>query len=108
MAADPDIADDPVLAACAIAYLSDDLCTDAVRSLQGATTGDGADAWTGISLDHAIWFQGPLIASGWQLHHFWADGLLPPRALAFGHIFDDGGSHRATVTQEVLLRRRTD
>jgi acyl-CoA thioesterase-2 len=103
----PDVEDDPVLAACALAYLSDDLCTDAVRSLQGETAGDGADAWTGISLDHAIWFQGgPLRAAGWQLHHFRTDGLLPPRGLSFGHIFDAEGHHRATVTQEVLLRPR--
>jgi acyl-CoA thioesterase-2 len=104
----PDLDDDPVLAACALAYLSDDLCTDAVRSQQGAHMGDGAHAWSGISLDHAIWFQGgPLEASGWQLHHFRTDGLLPPRGLAFGHVFDIDGNHRATVTQEVLLRPRT-
>lgn len=103
----PDLEDDPILAACALAYLSDDLCTDAVRSLQGETTGEGLEAWTGISLDHAIWFQGgPLSASGWQLHHMRTDGLLPPRGLAFGHIFDLHGGHRATVTQEVLLRPR--
>ncbi|MGI8753452.1 MAG: hypothetical protein ACR2MN_14285 [Acidimicrobiales bacterium] len=44
-------------------------------------------------------------ASDWQLHHFRADALLAPRGLAVGHIFDRSGNHRATVSQEVLLRR---
>ena len=102
----PGLADDPVLGACALAYLSDDLATDAVRSLQGDATGEGSDAWMGISLDHAIWFQGPVPSADWQLHHFRADALLAPRGLAVGHVFDASGSHRATVTQEVLLRRQ--
>ncbi|MDQ2725507.1 MAG: thioesterase family protein [Actinomycetota bacterium] len=101
----PGLDDDPVLGACALAYLSDDLATDAVSSLHGRETGEGPEAWIGISLDHAIWFQGPLVASDWQLHHFRADALLAPRGLAVGHIFDRSGNHRATVSQEVLLRR---
>ena len=101
----PGLEDDPGLGACALAYLSDDLATDAVSSLYGRETGEGPDGWIGISLDHAIWFQGPLVASDWQLHHFRADALLPPRGLAAGHVFDRAGNHRATVTQEVLLRR---
>jgi acyl-CoA thioesterase-2 len=93
---------DPVLAACALAYLSDDLATDAVAALV-----DGPDEprTPAVSLDHAIWFQGPLRAGDWQLHDFRADGLLTPRGLAIGHVFDGAGGHVATVTQEVLLRR---
>jgi acyl-CoA thioesterase-2 len=92
---------DPVLAACALAYLSDDFATDSVSALV-----DGVDEprTPAISLDHAIWFQAPLRGGGWQLHDFRADGLLTPRGLAIGHIFDDDGGHVATVTQEVLLR----
>jgi acyl-CoA thioesterase-2 len=93
--------DDPVLAACALAYLSDDFATDCVSALV-----DEPDAprTPGVSLDHAIWFQAPLRGGEWQLHDFRADGLLMPRGLAVGHIFDERGDHVATVTQEVLLR----
>jgi acyl-CoA thioesterase-2 len=93
--------DDPVLAACALAYLSDDFATDSVATLVAGPEGPFTPA---VSLDHAIWFQAPLRGGGWQLHDFRADGLLTPRGLAISHVFDDGGDHIATVTQEVLLR----
>jgi acyl-CoA thioesterase-2 len=92
---------DAVLTACALAYLSDDLATDSVQDLHERS---GRPRWPSVSLDHAIWFQAPLRGGGWQLHHFRADGLLTPRGLAIGHVFDEDGDHLATVTQEVLLR----
>jgi acyl-CoA thioesterase-2 len=95
---------DPVVAACALAYLSDDLATDAVRSLRQRDDPAGARRWNGISLDHALWFQAPLTAGDWQLYDFGSDGLVAPRGLALGHVFDRAGAHLATVTQEVLLR----
>ncbi len=99
------VTEDPVLSACALAYLSDDLATDAVRSFRDASEdAPGGVAWQGTSLDHAIWFQQPATAGDWQLYDFRADGLLMPRGLAVGHVFGADGSHLATVTQEVLLR----
>jgi acyl-CoA thioesterase-2 len=96
--------EDPVVAACALAFLSDDLATDAVRSLRQRDEPDDARRWNGISLDHALWFQAPLTAGDWQLYDFRADGLVAPRGLALGHVFARSGDHLATVTQEVLLR----
>ncbi len=93
---------DPLLAACALAYLSDDFASDSVSALVDEP---GQPRTPGVSLDHAIWFQAPLQSGGWQLHDFHADGLLAPRGLAIGHVFDEEGDHVATVTQEVLLRR---
>lgn len=97
--------DDPVLAACALAYLSDDLATDAVRSekqrLDGITEGRH---WNGISLDHAIWFHHPIVGNDWQLHDFRCEGLGFPRGLAVGRVYSSDGAHLATVAQEVLLR----
>jgi acyl-CoA thioesterase-2 len=95
---------DPVLAACALAYLSDDLATDSVNSLYASTRADGAEGWHGISLDHAIWFQADLDGGAWQLHDVRCDGLLARRGLSMGHVFDQQGAHLATVAQEVLLR----
>jgi acyl-CoA thioesterase-2 len=101
---DPALSPDPVLSACALAYLSDDLATAAVASLRRASDpGSGAE-WNGISLDHAIWFQHPVTAGDWHLYDFRCDGLRHPRGLSIGHVFGADGNHVATVSQEVLLR----
>jgi acyl-CoA thioesterase-2 len=103
--------DDQVLHACALAYLSDDLPTDALVSLliPGKHLGDGDDEglWS-ASLDHAIWFHRPARADRWQLQDFTCHGLISSRGLAVGHVFDEDGVHVATISQEVLLRRRGD
>jgi acyl-CoA thioesterase-2 len=93
---------DPVLAACALTYLSDDLPTDAVAS---AWTGELPGDYTGTSLDHAIWFQRP-VPAGPLLFRYHAEGLAPPRGLSVGRVHDVHGAHIATVTQEVLIRTR--
>jgi acyl-CoA thioesterase-2 len=99
------VPDDPVIGACALAFLSDDLATDAVRSQQqhlDATTGR---QWDGISLDHAIWFHHRFDGSDWQLHDFRCEGIGTPRGLALGQVYAADGTHLATVAQEVLLHR---
>jgi len=97
-------ADDAVLAACALAYLSDDQATHAVRSQQQGADGVSGRQWNGISLDHAMWFHHPLAGNEWQLHDFRCEGLGTPRGLALGQVFSRQGNHLATVAQEVLLR----
>lgn len=99
-------ADDPVVAAAALAYLSDDLATDSVRSQQQAADGVSGHHWDGISLDHAVWFHQPVPGNEWQLHDFRCEGVGVPRGLARGQIFAADGTHLATVTQQVLLRPR--
>lgn len=99
---------DPSLHACALAYMSDDLPTDAVVSLlhPDRTPGDW-DAefpfWS-ASVDHAIWFHRPVRADQWQLQDFVCHGLMSSRGLSVGHVFDPEGVHVATISQEVLLR----
>jgi acyl-CoA thioesterase-2 len=105
-----DIGDDPVLQACALAYLSDDLPTDAVVALHPERPAPGmGDAFEygfmSASLDHAIWFHRPMAAEQWHLHDFATHGYLSSRGLAVGHILTAGGTHVATVAQEVLLRK---
>lgn len=105
-----DIGDDPVLQACALAYLSDDVPTDAVISLHPERLrGPGEDPYEGgfmsASLDHAIWFHRPQRPQEWHLHDFASHGYLSSRGLAIGHVLTPGGSHVATIAQEVLLRK---
>ena len=103
------IGDDPVRQACALAYLSDDLPTEAVISLHPKhRLGDSGDEvynrFFSASLDHAVWFHRPFDAARWLAQSFTCHGLMGSRGLTLGHVFTEDGSHVATVTQEVLLR----
>ncbi len=102
------LGDDPLLNACALAYLSDDLPTDAVAGqYPGGPTPDdyGSGSWYSASLDHAIWFHRPVQADQWHLHHFLCDGIRSSRGLSVGHVFTTEGTRVATIAQEVLFRR---
>lgn len=99
--------DDPLVHACALAYLSDDLPTDSVVRAHPL----GGKPWDEIghqvftaSLDHTIWFHRPLRADTWHVQDFSCHGFTGGRGLAIGHIFTGEGDHVATVAQEVLLR----
>jgi len=100
------IANDPVLHACALAYLSDDMPTDAVAGLHPDRPAEGSDDYPffSASLDHAIWWHKPVRADEWHMHAFTCHGLLSSRGLAIGYVFTEAGDHVATVVQEVLLR----
>ena len=100
------LADDPVLHACALAYVSDDMPTDAVvaRHPDRRPRGSGERTFWNASLDHAIWFHHPLRSDDWQLHDFCCRGLMNARGLSIGSVFDREGRHVATVSQEVLIR----
>jgi acyl-CoA thioesterase-2 len=105
-----DVGDDRVLQACALAYLSDDLPTDAVVAVHperpAPEEGDAFEqGWMSASLDHAIWFHRPLRADEWHIHDFTAHGYLSSRGLGVGHVLTRDGVHVATVAQEVLLRK---
>jgi acyl-CoA thioesterase-2 len=104
------IADDPALHACALAYMSDDLPTDAVVALlypdRMPGEWDGPHTFWTASLDHAIWFHRPVRADDWQLQDFTCHGLISSRGLSVGHVFDTSGVHLATISQEVLLREQ--
>ena len=101
-----DIGDDPVLNACALAFLSDDLPTDAVVARhpdRPPRDAPGRVFWN-ASLDHAMWFHRTTRASEWHLYDFTCRGLFNSRGLAIGSIFDRDGRQVATVAQEVLNR----
>jgi acyl-CoA thioesterase-2 len=100
------IGGDPLLHACALAYLSDDLPTDAV--FRARPFGDEIDHDTvfSVSLDHTIWFHRPLRADEWHLQDLECHGFTDGRGLAIGHVLTADGVHAATVAQEILVRRR--
>ncbi len=103
---DEAIGDDPVLNACALAYLSDDLPSDAVVARHPDRQPRNAPIrpfWN-ASLDHAIWFHAPVRAAEWHLHEATCRALFGNRGLAVGTVFDRAGRHVATLSQEVLIR----
>lgn len=101
-----DVGDDPVLNACVLAYVSDDMPTDAVVARHPARRPRGSSERTfwNASLDHAIWYHRPLRSREWYLHDFRCHALMNSRGLSIGSVFDRTGNHVATVSQEVLIR----
>jgi acyl-CoA thioesterase-2 len=104
-----DVGDDPVLNACAVAYMSDDYPTDAVVSMQpdlDPNLGPEDEPFVAFSLDHAVWFHRPIRAEEWHFTGMVCHGIISSRGLTTGHVFTEDGTHVATISQEVLLRRR--
>lgn len=101
-----DLGDDELMQRCALAYLSDDLPTDAViRSHPDAKKlMDGGTHPFNASLDHTIWFHRPVRADRWHLHDMSCHNFVGGRGLALGHVFSEDGVHVATLAQEVLMR----
>jgi acyl-CoA thioesterase II len=95
---------------CWLAYLSDDLPTDAVRASHPRANAAQTDAerseFFGTSLDHTIWFHRPHRADMWHLFDVTCHHFVAGRGLTIGHVFDEEGRHVATFAQEVLLRER--
>jgi acyl-CoA thioesterase-2 len=98
------LGEDQLLHRCWLAYLSDDLPTDAVQ----ATIDLDKEGRYAASLDHTIWFHRPVRADDWHLHDFTCHNFSGGRGLAIGHVFAADGVHVATVAQEVLMRGRRD
>lgn len=104
---DPVDSDDVVLHQAWVAYISDDLPSDAVRTARRTIEGVDPDIEvTGASLDHTLWFHRPFRADEWLLHDVTCHHFSQGRGLAVGHVFDAGGLHVATLAQEVLVRPR--
>jgi acyl-CoA thioesterase-2 len=60
------------------------------------------------SLDHALWFHGDLKVNDWLLYSMDSPWAGNARGLARGHVFTRDGRLVASVTQEGLIRMRTD
>jgi acyl-CoA thioesterase-2 len=103
-----DLGDDPLVHACAFAYYSDNFPGQVVVGLHPESAADQPEErrFMAASLDHAIWFHRPFVATDWHLHDVVADSLLGSRGVSIAHTFTPDGAHVATVAQEVLVRRR--
>lgn len=103
------LGDDPLLQACALTFLSDDLPTDAAGLLHPAGLVPGASGtWPffSASLDHALWFHAPAKVDAPHVHAMKGARLRGGRALTRGEIYHPDGTHVASVAQEVLIRPR--
>jgi acyl-CoA thioesterase-2 len=97
----------PVDHAAALAYISDDLPTDAVVRAHPISDDWPEDAESTVftaSLDHTVWFHRSVRADEWHLHDVSCHAFVGGRGLAIGHVHALDGTHVATFTQEVLLR----
>jgi acyl-CoA thioesterase-2 len=95
---------DPMLQACAFAYCSDEFPLGTALSVHPVVP-DWERIFT-ASLDHAIWFHRPLRADSWLLYELRGGGVADGRGLAFARVFDQQGSHVASIAQEALFRER--
>lgn len=105
----------PLMQACAMAFVSDDVPTEAVVNLHPSlrnfvwdpeNPGGFGDRFMSASLDHAIWFHDIGDPTSWQLHDFRCEILGDARGMSHGRIFSEQGPLLATVMQEVLLREK--
>lgn len=94
--------DDPLVHACALAYISD------LGLLSAALPPSGLSLMRGevmmASLDHAMWFHRPARADGWLLYDNVSPTAGAGRALVRGELYDRSGALVASVVQEGLLR----
>jgi acyl-CoA thioesterase II len=98
-----EIGDDQLLQRCWMAYISDDMPTDAVRNAHPDFAGTHGMTFN-ASLDHTIWFHRPVRADRWHLYDVTCHSYVGARGLSIGHVFSDDGIHVATIAQEVLVR----
>ncbi|MCC5952478.1 MAG: thioesterase family protein [Acidimicrobiia bacterium] len=99
-----DLGDDPVLHACALAYLSDEHPLGV--AVAPHSLGDRWDELMAASLDHAVWYHRPTRADEWLLFVLAGHGVAGGRGLARAEVYDLAGRHVASVAQEGLVRAR--
>jgi acyl-CoA thioesterase-2 len=98
------LGEDPVVHACALAYLSDEDLLG-VALLPHPLGGDW-ERLMAASVDHAVWFHRPVRADEWLLFSLAGHGVANSRGLGIAQVFDRAGRHVATVAQEGLGRER--
>jgi acyl-CoA thioesterase II len=101
---DGSLGDDPVVHACALAYLSDENPLGA--AILPHSLGGRWDELMSASLDHAVWFHRQVRADQWLLFDLRGHGVANGRGLAFARVFTDDGTHVASIAQEGLVRPR--
>lgn len=103
--------DDPVVHRAAVAFASDLMLMGTAATAHGVPTGFErtlAEQWWGISLDHAVWFQGDVRADDWLVYEHTTPMAHAGRALIQAAAFDREGRPAAQIAQEALIRRHRD
>jgi acyl-CoA thioesterase-2 len=91
--------DDPLVHACALAYVSD------LGSGFGQV--DVADLPAGgPSIDHSLWFHEPIRADEWMLLELWPLKASSSRGVYSGSLRSEDGRLGVLLTQEMLLRNQ--
>ncbi len=93
---------DPRLHDAGLAYLADATLVDHVVVPHGERWHD--PRLTGASLDHAMWFHGPIRADEWLLYDQRVEATGGARGLATGRFYTAAGELVATCGQEGLVR----
>jgi acyl-CoA thioesterase II len=91
--------DDPLVHACALAYVSD------LGSGFGQVDVPGLPAG-GPSIDHSLWFHDLIRADEWMLLELWPLKASSARGVYSGSLRSEDGCLGALLTQEMLLRDR--
>ena len=86
----------------ALAYISDNMLVGTAVLPHGQRWFD--PGFQIASLDHAMWFHGPVRADEWHLYALASPWAAGARGLAFGAIYTQGGRLVANVAQEGLVR----
>lgn len=98
-----DLGDDPLLNACALAFVSDmGLLTAALPAEEAAA------AYRGASLDHAMWFGAPSRAQEWHLVDAAPIQTSGSRGVASGAVTTLDGRRVASFAQEGLFVRAAE
>ncbi len=96
--------DDPALHAYLLAYASDQaFITTALRPHGVHWLSPGMQV---ASLDHVMWFHGPLRVDDWLLYSIESPAAHGSRGLVQGSVFTRDGRLVASVAQEGLIRQR--
>jgi acyl-CoA thioesterase-2 len=97
---------DPTLANCLLAYASDmGLVSSAALPHQSQAPRSGLQM---ASLDHALWLHRPVPIGDWLLYHKRSTRAQGGLGLNHGDFFSKDGALIASVSQEGLLRRRSE
>jgi acyl-CoA thioesterase-2 len=99
-----DLPDDSLIQACALTYLSD--LTMVSTALAPHTDALHRPDLMLASIDHAMWFHGPLRADRWLLFSQDTPVARGGHGLARGLFYDQSGALVASVVQESLMRTR--
>jgi acyl-CoA thioesterase-2 len=93
------LGDDPLVHACALAYISDLGSGFGQVEVPGLPVG-------GPSIDHSVWFHEPIRADEWMLLELWPVKARSSRGVYGGSLRSSDGQLGAVLMQEMLLRNR--